>query len=97
MRQGGAVVEEAALGKELEKKRFYAVLDVFEKEPLPAGSILRGLDNVILVPHMAASTAKSSMAYEIIDEIERYINGLPLEHEISFERYKLMTRSIERN
>ena len=92
----GAVIDEAALEKELMKNRFYAVLDVFEREPLPAESRLRGIDNVILMPHMAASTAKSSMTYAIIDEIERYINGFPLEHEISFERYKLMTRNIER-
>lgn len=30
-----------------------AALDVFETEPLPAGSRLRGRDNLVLTPHTA--------------------------------------------
>ena len=35
-----------------------AILDVFTKEPLPESSPLRSLDNVILTPHLGASTAE---------------------------------------
>ena len=91
----GAVVDEAALIVELKTKRFNAVLDVFEREPLPADSELRTLDNVILMPHMAASAAKAIMTHAIIDEIEEYIEGRPLKREIGFERFKLMTKSCE--
>ena len=36
-----------------------AALDVFEEEPLPVSSPLRGLDRVILTPHIAGVTAQS--------------------------------------
>lgn len=48
----GAVVDEAALIGALKEKRIAgAGLDVFETEPLPAGSPLRSLENVILTSH----------------------------------------------
>lgn len=48
----GAVVEEAALVRSLQSGRLAgAVLDVFEEEPLPAESLLWGMDNVIVTPH----------------------------------------------
>lgn len=50
----GAIVDEAALVAALQKHRIGgAALDVFEKEPLPAGSPLRQLDNVVMTPHIA--------------------------------------------
>jgi phosphoglycerate dehydrogenase-like enzyme len=50
----GAVVDEKALMECLQTGRVGgAGLDVFETEPLPAGSPLRQLENVILTPHMA--------------------------------------------
>ena len=39
-----------------------AGLDVFEEEPLPAGSPLIGLDNVILTPHYLPATRQASRA-----------------------------------
>lgn len=48
----GAVVKEKVICKALKEGRInYAGLDVFEKEPLPADSPLRELDNVILSDH----------------------------------------------
>jgi len=88
----GAVIDEKALEDVLETGRISAVLDVFEKEPLPLDSRLRGLENVILMPHMAGAGAKEKMTFAMIDEIKRYINGEPLKYEIPFEKYKLMTR-----
>jgi phosphoglycerate dehydrogenase-like enzyme len=48
----GPIVDEAALVEVLRERRIAgAALDVFETEPLPAGSPLLSLDNVILTSH----------------------------------------------
>ncbi|HTI05701.1 MAG TPA: phosphoglycerate dehydrogenase [Gemmatimonadales bacterium] len=56
----GELVDEAALAEAITAKRIGgAAIDVFAVEPLPADSPLRGLDRVILTPHLAASTAEA--------------------------------------
>lgn len=53
----GAVVDEAALIDALRERRIAAaVLDVFEREPLPEDSPLWGLENVLITPHVSGST-----------------------------------------
>jgi D-3-phosphoglycerate dehydrogenase len=56
----GELVDESALADAVKEKRIGgAAIDVFAVEPLPADSPLRGLDRVILTPHLAASTAEA--------------------------------------
>jgi (S)-sulfolactate dehydrogenase len=58
----GGVVEEAALAEALRAGRLAgAALDVFEQEPLPAGSALAGCPNLLLTPHIAGLTAESNI------------------------------------
>jgi phosphoglycerate dehydrogenase-like enzyme len=53
----GSVVDESALTRALQDGRIAgAALDVFETEPLPPDSPLRGLDNVYLSPHAAGAS-----------------------------------------
>jgi len=69
----GGLVEEAALIEALKSKHVAAAaLDVFETEPLPADSPLRGLPNLVLTPHLGASTAEAQegVGLEIAEQIK---------------------------
>jgi phosphoglycerate dehydrogenase-like enzyme len=88
----GAIVDERALANELATGRFRAVLDVYETEPLPEDSPLRDCENAILLPHVAGITAREEMSSAMLDEIRRFSLGGPLQHEISYERFQLMTK-----
>ena len=46
-------VDEPALIKELQTGRFWAALDVFDKEPLPLDHPVRKMDNVMISSHIA--------------------------------------------
>lgn len=53
----GQVVDEKSLVKALRKKWIAgAGLDVFEKEPLDTKSLLIGMENVVLLPHIGSAT-----------------------------------------
>lgn len=58
----GGVVDETALAKALHNGDIAgAALDVFEHEPLPADSPLRSAPNLVLTPHLGASTAEAQV------------------------------------
>ena len=64
----GELVDEQALVAAVKEKRIGgAAIDVFAEEPLPKDSPLRGLERVLLTPHLAASTseAQKRVAIEI--------------------------------
>ena len=68
----GGVVDERALYEALAARRIAgAALDVYEREPLPADDPLRSLENVVLTPHLGASTteAQRGVALEIADAV----------------------------
>ncbi len=75
-------VDGEALLRELETGRFWAALDVFDEEPLPADSPLRRLGNVLLTPHIAGQTVDAyyGLGECMVDEIERFITGQPLQY-----------------
>jgi D-3-phosphoglycerate dehydrogenase len=72
----GGIVDEAALYEAIkEGKVAAAALDVFETEPPPADFPLRDLPNVILTPHLGASTeeAQANVSVAICEQILEYL------------------------
>lgn len=59
-----------------------AAFDVFPTEPLPAGSRLRRLPNVVLTPHLAGASKQtaSNAASMMAAEARRYLSGEPQIH-----------------
>jgi len=77
----GAVVDESALLAALEQKRIAgAVLDVFDREPLPPSHPLWKLDNVVVTPHISGPSTPDEIAPIFNDNLARYLAGRPLRH-----------------
>jgi len=77
----GGVVVEADLVRALREGVIHAAaMDVFSVEPLPADTILTGLDNLVITPHIAAMTADSFVptVKRMFANIEAVSRGLPL-------------------
>jgi phosphoglycerate dehydrogenase-like enzyme len=77
----GPVVDEEALVSALQAGHLGgACLDVFATEPLPAGSPLWDMPNVIVSPHSAATVAAENglITDLFIDNLQRWLAGKPL-------------------
>jgi phosphoglycerate dehydrogenase-like enzyme len=81
----GALVDTEALTAELVSGRLDAVLDVTDPEPLPASSLLHGLPNVLLTPHIAGAAGNEvrRLGEAAVAEIERLAAGLPFRHPVT--------------
>jgi D-3-phosphoglycerate dehydrogenase len=85
----GPVVQEVALAEALAARRIGgACLDVYEKEPLAKDSPLRGLDNVILTPHIAycANEALAARYRFFADNCQRVASGKVPEMSVNAEK-----------
>ncbi|HVL08197.1 MAG TPA: glyoxylate/hydroxypyruvate reductase A [Burkholderiaceae bacterium] len=72
----GALVDQAALTDLLQNGHLGgATLDVFEREPLPAGDPLWSMPNVLITPHLASVAIPSSAATQIAENIMRVSAG----------------------
>lgn len=77
----GGLIDEAALAKSLADRRVAAAaLDVFEEEPLEATSPLRNFSQLVLTPHLGASTAEAQELVGI--EIAQSVRAALLHGEI---------------
>jgi phosphoglycerate dehydrogenase-like enzyme len=77
----GDVVDEGALVAALEGGRLRgAALDVFTTEPLPADSPLWSQPNVLVMPHVSATTPRYwQREFDLmLDNLARYFRGQPL-------------------
>ena len=86
------VVDQEAMIAELTKGRFWAALDVFDTEPLPAEHPLRHMGNVFLTPHTAGYTRDcySSLMALVIEELARFFGGEPLRYPVTQDMLETM-------
>ena len=83
----GALVREAELIDALRAGRLGgAILDVFEREPLPPESPLWELDNVYVTPHVSGPDDVPVNAERFLANYRRFKAGQPLNGVVNFER-----------
>ncbi|MEJ2254828.1 MAG: phosphoglycerate dehydrogenase [Nitrospirota bacterium] len=84
----GGIVNEGDLAEALESGRVAgAALDVFEEEPAPEDSpLLRLEDNVVLTPHLGASTdeAQENVAVAVAEQIVDYLQAGTIRNAVNF-------------
>ena len=74
----GGLVDEEALAEGLRSGKVAAAgLDVFVKEPLSPESTLRGIDQLVMTPHLGASTAEAqeNVGFEVAECIYEALNS----------------------
>lgn len=85
----GAVVDEPALLEALRAGKLGgAALDVFATEPLPTGSPLWDMENVLISPHSASTSDRENerITRLFCDNLRRYLDGRPLLNVLDTER-----------
>jgi glyoxylate/hydroxypyruvate reductase A len=63
-----------------------ATLDVFAREPLPSASALWRHPKVTITPHNAAASDPRALVANVLRQIDRFEQGLPLEHVVDRTR-----------
>jgi D-3-phosphoglycerate dehydrogenase len=77
--RGGIIDETALLEAIASGKVAGAALDVYEKEPLAADSVLRSEPKLLLTPHLGASTEEAQVAVvmDVAEQIADILSGRP--------------------
>ncbi len=93
----GGLIDERALMNALEDRQVAgAALDVFENEPLPPDSPLRSAPNLVLTPHLGASTAEAqeSVGIEIAQSIRAALLEGTIRNAVNMPNLDAKTLSI---
>jgi D-3-phosphoglycerate dehydrogenase len=87
--RGGIINEEALAEAVAGGKVAAAAIDVFTSEP-PTGSPLLQQDNIIVTPHLGASTkeAQVNVAVDVAEQIINFSQGLPVKNAINMPYVK---------
>jgi len=89
----GAVVNQPEMITVLqERPDLFAVLDVVEPEPPEDGDPIFNLQNVAITPHISGSMQNECrrLGQNTIDECQRFLAGLPLQHQVEEEALAYM-------
>ncbi len=84
--RGNAVDEPALVVALHEGKLAAAILDVFEKEPLPEGHPFWTTPNLYMTFHTSAISYPEDITKLFIENYQLYIEGKPLKYVVDFER-----------
>lgn len=93
----GGIVDESALIEALDNKVLGGcALDVFEQEPLPATHPLLKRDDVVLTPHLGASTdeAQIQVGLEVAEQIAQFVKDGALKNAINVPNISLEQMNI---
>ena len=83
----GPAVDESALIKALSQNKIAgAVLDVFEKEPLPKDHPFWTTPNLLMTFHTAAPSLAKDISNLFFENYELFIEGQPLKYRVDFEK-----------
>jgi len=85
----GCVVDRDGLHRVAREGRLQIALDVFEQEPLPIDSPLRGLPNVTLLPHLGGPTRdrRRDAGALAVKNLRAFLRGEPLDAVVTLEVY----------
>jgi phosphoglycerate dehydrogenase-like enzyme len=89
----GCVVDQEGLLRVAREGRLQIALDVFEEEPLPSDSPLRGLPNVTLLPHLGGPTRdrRRDSGALALKNLRAFLRGEPLEAVVTLDIYDRST------
>ena len=87
----GTLIDETALLKELEKRRLYATLDVYEDEDHPSSIPFRHAPNITLLPHVGGAPSRENMTRAIIDALMLLEKGESTPLTVTHQQFTLMT------
>lgn len=89
----GQVVDEQALARVAADGKIHISLDVYAKEPLPTDSPLRGLPNVMLLPHIGGPTSdrRCDCGLHAIQNVQAYLAGKDLQGQVGLGQYDRQT------
>jgi phosphoglycerate dehydrogenase-like enzyme len=76
----GPIVDEAALLDAVQSRRIIAALDVYDREPLPAGHPLRNVPNTVLTPHLGYGVRETWREFyqQSIENALAFLDGKPV-------------------
>ncbi|XP_050413337.1 glyoxylate/hydroxypyruvate reductase A isoform X1 [Patella vulgata] len=81
----GDVIDEESLVKAIKCEWIGgAILDVFNKEPLPTTSELWDLSNVTITPHVSGPSLPEKVAECFVDNYNRYVKGEQLKYQVDW-------------
>ncbi len=76
----GPIVDEAALIEAVQAGRIIAALDVYDREPLPAGHPLRRAGNTVLTPHLGYGVRETWESFypQSVENALAFLDGKPV-------------------